>query len=124
MNWRGVQRLRMDRGRALRLRVGGQCQSRRAERERYGGQGDREAPHKTFLVSDRTRRYNEKHCSTTTTRSIMDCSGAPSDGVLPRQLPGATNHAVLDRGELKREATVRGREKRKRAAKPIFDVEQ
>jgi hypothetical protein len=39
-------------------------------------------------------------------------------------LPGATNHAVLDRGELKGEATVRGREKRKRAAKPIFDVEQ
>jgi hypothetical protein len=55
MHWRGVLRLHMDRGRALRLRVGGQCQSRRAERERYGGQRDREARHKTFLVSDWTR---------------------------------------------------------------------
>ncbi len=55
MDWRGVLRLRMYRGRALRLRVGGQCQSRRAERERCGGQRGPEAPHKTFLVSIWTR---------------------------------------------------------------------
>jgi hypothetical protein len=37
---------------------------------------------------------------------------------------GATNRAVLGRGELKGEATVRGRERREHAAKPAFDVEQ
>jgi len=37
---------------------------------------------------------------------------------------GCDKSRRLGRGELKGEATVRGREKRKHAAKPIFDVEQ